>query len=81
MPPGLFHCIRDILPDSENKVFHSYRHAVISKLNAAGVDEGRVALLVGHSSGSTESFTTYSKSVPERIVKELQGYVELISYK
>ncbi|HDR2753034.1 TPA: tyrosine-type recombinase/integrase [Enterobacter asburiae] len=72
---------RDILPDSENKVFHSYRHAVISKLNAAGVDEGRVALLVGHSSGSTESFTTYSKSVPERIVKELQGYVELISYK
>ncbi|MFK9871877.1 tyrosine-type recombinase/integrase [Klebsiella pneumoniae] len=72
---------RDILPDSENKVFHSFRHAVISKLNAAGVDEGRVALLVGHSSGSTESFTTYSKSVPERIVKELQGYVELISYK
>ncbi|HDT3057844.1 TPA: tyrosine-type recombinase/integrase [Enterobacter hormaechei subsp. steigerwaltii] len=72
---------RDILPDSENKVFHSYRHAVISKLNAAGVDEGRVALLVGHSSGTTESFTTYSKSVPERIVKELQGYVELISYK
>lgn len=72
---------RDILPESENKVFHSYRHAVISKLNAAGVDEGRVALLVGHSSGSTESFTTYSKSVPERIVKELQGYVELISYK
>lgn len=72
---------RDILPDSENKVFHSYRHAAISKLNAAGVDEGRVALLVGHSSGSTESFTTYSKSVPERIVKELQGYVELIIYK
>ncbi|SLY36806.1 site-specific integrase [Klebsiella quasivariicola] len=72
---------RDILQDSENKVFHSFRHAVISKLNAAGVDEGRVALLVGHSSGSTESFTTYSKSVPERIVKELQGYVELISYK
>lgn len=72
---------RDILPDSENKVFHSFRHSVISKLNAAGVDEGRVALLVGHSSGSTESFTTYSKSVPERIVKELQGYVELISYK
>lgn len=54
---------------------------MISKLNAAGVDEGRVALLVGHSSGSTESRTTYSKSVPERIVKELQGYVELISYK
>ncbi|MCU8622465.1 tyrosine-type recombinase/integrase [Klebsiella pneumoniae] len=72
---------RDILPGQENKVFHSYRHAVISKLNAAGVDEGRVALLVGHSSGSTESFTTYSKSVPERIVTELQGYVELISYK
>ncbi|MFU0967687.1 tyrosine-type recombinase/integrase [Kluyvera ascorbata] len=72
---------RDILPDSENKVFHSYRHAVISKLNAAGVPESRVSLLAGHSSGSTESFTTYSKSVPERIVKELQGYVELIIYK
>lgn len=72
---------RDILPDSENKVFHSYRHAVISKLNAAGVPESRVSLLAGHSFGETESFTTYSKSVPERIVKELQGYVELISYK
>lgn len=72
---------RDILPDSENKVFHSYRHAWIAKLNTAGVDEGRVALLAGHSFGETESFKTYSKSVPERIVKELQGYVELISYK
>ncbi|EIW1122492.1 tyrosine-type recombinase/integrase [Klebsiella pneumoniae] len=72
---------RDILPDSENKVFHSFRHAVISKLNAAGVDESRIALLAGHSFGETESFKTYSKSVPERIVKELQGYVELISYK
>ncbi|HDT6531167.1 tyrosine-type recombinase/integrase [Raoultella ornithinolytica] len=72
---------RDILPDSENKVFHSFRHAVISKLNAAGVDESRIALLVGHSFGETESFKTYSKSVPERIMKELAGYVELISYK
>ncbi|EIY5227096.1 TPA: tyrosine-type recombinase/integrase [Enterobacter kobei] len=72
---------RDILPGSENKVFHSYRHTWISKLNAAGVDESRVALLAGHSFGETESFKTYSKSVPERIVKELQGYVELISYK
>ncbi|EKZ2442266.1 MULTISPECIES: tyrosine-type recombinase/integrase [Klebsiella/Raoultella group] len=72
---------RDILPDSENKVFHSYRHTWISKLNAAGVDESRIALLAGHSFGETESFKTYSKSVPERIVKELQSYVELISYK
>lgn len=75
---------RDILPGSENKgeykVFHSYRHAVISKLNAAGVDESRIALLAGHSFGETESFKTYSKSVPERIVKELQGYIELIKY-
>lgn len=37
---------RDILPESENKVFHSYRHAAISKLNAAGVDEGRDLLPV-----------------------------------
>lgn len=72
---------RDILPDSENKVFHSYRHTWISKLNAAGVDESRIALLAGHSFGETESFKTYSKSVPERIVKELQSYVELINYK
>ncbi|MDH0061023.1 DUF6538 domain-containing protein [Leclercia adecarboxylata] len=72
---------REILPGSENKVFHSYRHAVISKLNAAGVvPEGRIALLAGHSFGETESFKTYSKSVPERIVKELQGYIELIKY-
>lgn len=71
---------RGILPDSENKVFHSFRHAVISKLNAAGVPEDRIALLVGHSFGETESFKTYSKSVPERIVKELKEYIELIKY-
>ncbi|EGT0627956.1 tyrosine-type recombinase/integrase [Citrobacter sp. Cf101] len=71
---------RDILPGSENKVFHSFRHAVISKLNAAGVDESRIALLAGHSFGETESFKTYSKSVPERIVKELKEYIELIKY-
>jgi integrase len=71
---------RDILPGQENKVFHSYRHAVISKLNAAGVDESRIALLAGHSFGETESFKTYSKSVPERIVKELKEYIELIKY-
>lgn len=72
---------REILPGSENKVFHSYRHAVISVLNAAKVvPEGRIALLAGHSFGETESFKTYSKSVPERIVKELQGYIELIKY-
>ena len=71
---------RDILPGQENKVFHSYRHAVISKLNAAGVDESRIALLAGHSFGETESFKTYSKSVPERIMKELAGYIELINY-
>ncbi|MNU94079.1 Phage integrase family protein [compost metagenome] len=72
---------RDILPDSENKVFHSFRHAVITKLDAAGIEESRVAILVGHARGETESFKTYSKSVPGRIVKELQSYVELISYK
>lgn len=72
---------RDILPNSENKVFHSFRHAVISKLNTAGVEEGRIALLVGHSSGETESFKTYSKSVPERIVKVLAGYVEMVNYE
>ncbi|HEF0741496.1 TPA: tyrosine-type recombinase/integrase [Escherichia coli] len=71
---------RDILPGSENKVFHSYRHTWISKLNAAGVDESRIALLAGHSFGETESFKTYSKSVPERIVKELKEYIELIKY-
>lgn len=72
---------RAILPDDENKVFHSYRHTWISKLNAAGVPESRVAILAGHAPGQTESFKTYSKSVPDRIVKELQSYVELISYK
>ncbi|OAT77732.1 hypothetical protein A9B99_20215 [Mangrovibacter phragmitis] len=58
-------------------MFHSYRPAVFSKLNAAGIGEVRLALLVGHSSGTTKSFTMYSKSAPERIVKELQSYVEL----
>ncbi|SCC69680.1 Phage integrase family protein [Kosakonia oryziphila] len=71
---------RDILPGQENKVFHSFRHAVITKLDAAGIEESRVAILVGHARGETESFKTYSKSVPERIVKELKEYIELIKY-
>ncbi|MFK3705288.1 DUF6538 domain-containing protein [Klebsiella sp. NPDC088457] len=71
---------RDILPDSENKVFHSFRHAVITKLDSHQVPENRLALLVGHARGETESFKTYSKSVAGQIVQELQGYIEMIHY-
>lgn len=46
---------------AERKVFHSLRHAFVQQLDRAQVPEDRIALLVGHERGSTESFKTYSK--------------------
>lgn len=69
---------RDILPGQENKVFHSIRHLVIQKLDRAKVAENRVAILVGHARGETESFRTYSKQGAALI--ELRQYIELLSY-
>lgn len=42
------------------------------------VTEDRIALLLGHERGSTESFKTYSKNAASPI--ELQPYIELLRY-
>jgi integrase len=46
---------------TERKVFHSLRGMFISQLDRGGVPEDRVALIVGHERGKTESFRTYSQ--------------------
>lgn len=66
-------------PAAERKVFHSLRHAFVQQLDRAQVPEDRIALLVGHERGSTESFKTYSRNSASTI--ELKRYVELLSYK
>ncbi|MHC5175902.1 tyrosine-type recombinase/integrase [Serratia rhizosphaerae] len=62
---------------TEHKVFHSLRHAFISQLDRAGVPEDRIALIVGHERGKTESFKTYSDGAE---LEELQRIVNLVSY-
>ena len=64
-------------PAAERKVFHSLRHAFVQQLDRAQVPEDRIALLVGHERGSTESFKTYSRNSASTI--ELKRYVELLS--
>lgn len=63
---------------TERKVFHSIRGMFISQLDRKGVLEDRVALIVGHERGKTESFRTYSKGAG---MKELSEYVELVDYE
>lgn len=62
---------------SERKVFHSLRHEFAQQLDRAQVPEDRIALLMGHERGKTESFKTYSKSGSST---ELAGYVENIAF-
>ncbi|HHC0344544.1 TPA: site-specific integrase [Enterobacter hormaechei] len=62
---------------TERKVFHSLRGMFISQLDRDGVLEDRIALIVGHERGKTESFRTYSKGAG---MKELLSYVETIQY-
>ncbi|HAN2318518.1 TPA: site-specific integrase [Escherichia coli] len=64
-------------PAAERKVFHSLRHAFVQQLDRAQVPEDRIALLVGHERGSTESFKTYSKNAASPI--ETRKYVEQIT--
>lgn len=64
---------------TERKVFHSLRHAFVQQLDRAQVPEDRIALLVGHERGSTESFKTYSKNAASPI--EIGKYVELIQHE
>ncbi|MEA4686425.1 site-specific integrase [Klebsiella pneumoniae] len=63
---------------TERKVFHSLRHQVAQQLDRNQVPEDRIALLLGHERGSTESFKTYSKNAASPV--ELRQYIELIRY-
>lgn len=63
---------------TERKVFHSLRHEVAQQLDRNQVPEDRIALLLGHERGSTESFKTYSKNAASP--PELRQYIELIRY-
>lgn len=64
---------------AERKVFHSLRHAFVQQLDRAQVPEDRIALLVGHERGSTESFKTYSKNAAAPA--ELSRYVECVNHR
>ena len=66
-------------PAAERKVFHSLRHAFVQQLDRAQVPEDRIALLVGHERGNTESFKTYSKNAAAPA--ELSRYVEFVDYQ
>ncbi|MEG9742190.1 site-specific integrase [Enterobacter roggenkampii] len=63
---------------AEKKVFHSLRHGFVQQLDRGKVPEDRIALIVGHERGSTESFKTYSKNAAAPA--ELRQYIELIQY-
>ncbi|HCU0062385.1 TPA: site-specific integrase [Klebsiella pneumoniae] len=64
---------------TERKVFHSLRHEVAQQLDRNQVPEDRIALLMGHERGKTETFKTYSKHAASPV--ELRHYVEKISFK
>ncbi|HBM7607513.1 TPA: site-specific integrase [Enterobacter hormaechei subsp. xiangfangensis] len=66
-------------PAAERKVFHSLRHAFVQQLDRAQVPEDRIALLVGHDRGNTESFKTYSKNAAAPA--ELSRYVEFVNHR
>lgn len=66
-------------PAAERKVFHSLRHAFVQQLDRAQVPEDRIALLVGHERGNTESFKTYSKNAAAPA--ELSRYVECVNHR
>ncbi|MBZ7458999.1 site-specific integrase [Klebsiella michiganensis] len=63
---------------TERKVFHSLRHSYAQQLDRNKVPEDRIALLMGHERGNTESFKTYSKNSASP--HELAIYVEKIEY-
>jgi integrase len=64
---------------TERKVYHSLRHEFAQQLDRNQVPEDRIALILGHERGSTESFRTYSKHAASPV--ELLKYIELISYE
>ncbi|HBV7915667.1 site-specific integrase [Klebsiella variicola] len=64
---------------TERKVFHSLRHEFAQQLDRYQVPEDRIALLMGHERGKTETFKTYSKHAASPV--ELLRYVEMVMYK
>lgn len=63
---------------TDRQCFHSLRGMFITELDRQGVAENRIAMIVGHGRGKTESFKTYSQGSD---LKELAGYIEMINYK
>ncbi|EKD3226707.1 site-specific integrase, partial [Escherichia coli] len=63
---------------TERKVFHSLRHGVAQLLDRNQIPEDRIALLLGHTRGNTETFRTYSKNAASPV--ELKKYIELLRY-
>lgn len=63
---------------TERKVFHSLRHGVAQLLDRNQIPEDRIALLLGHTRGNTETFRTYSKNAASPV--ELKNYIELLRY-
>ena len=65
-----------VLGRNKKLVFHSFRHTVANKLKKAGVEEAKVAAILGHSTGSM-TFDRYGK--PYTAV-ELQSVISELSY-
>ncbi|ASN87069.1 tyrosine-type recombinase/integrase [Pectobacterium versatile] len=70
--------LRDkVLPSAtDRQCFHSLRGMFITILDRAGVQEDRIAQIVGHERGKTESLKTYSSGAE---LAELAGYVALVA--
>lgn len=64
---------------TERKVFHSLRHEFAQQLDRNQVPEDRLALLMGHERGKTETFKTYSKHAASPV--ELSRYVGMVTYE
>lgn len=68
-----------VLPNAtDRQCFHSLRGMFITELDRTGVPEDRIALIVGHERGKTESFRTYSGGAE---LAELSKIVQLVNYK
>lgn len=71
---------RQVLPTAtDRQCFHSLRGMFITALDRAGVPEQRIGAITGHTEqkAKTEAFRTYSKGAG---MKELSGYIELVTY-
>ena len=72
---------RQVLPTTtDRQCYHSLRGHFVTALDRAGVPEQRIGSITGHTEqkAKTEAFRTYSKGAG---MKELLGYVELVSYE